>query len=175
MSLKDMMNRSSGGKSAGMYTNDDNSRIGPPPVRLGGGGPGINYKDPHLEEPYMGRSRTPPSIPSKRNAMCRSSYYESNEDTRGQSNQDLNSSYLEITIEEKISNCYGSLSHHHDRAVVDMVLGDIVQRDLGVTFDDISALHTAKRLLNEAVVLPMMMPELFTGIRVPWKVWNIRL
>lgn len=38
-----------------------------------------------------------------------------------------------------------------------------------MSFDDIAALDTAKRLLNEAVVLPLMMPELFTGIRKPWK------
>jgi katanin p60 ATPase-containing subunit A1 len=44
-----------------------------------------------------------------------------------------------------------------------------VQRNLGVTFDDVAALSNAKRLLNEAIVLPMIMPEFFTGIREPWK------
>jgi hypothetical protein len=43
------------------------------------------------------------------------------------------------------------------------------QRDLNVTFDDIASLRDAKRLLNEAVVLPLVMPEFFTGIREPWK------
>ena len=38
-----------------------------------------------------------------------------------------------------------------------------------MSFDDIAALDTAKRLLNEAIVLPLMMPELFTGIRKPWQ------
>jgi SpoVK/Ycf46/Vps4 family AAA+-type ATPase len=81
------------------------------------------------------------------------------------------------------------LAGRHDKAVIDTVLRDVVQRgialilkllhcsasyhhvlsDMGVTFNDIAALETAKRLLNEAVVLPIIMPEFFTGIREPWK------
>jgi len=57
----------------------------------------------------------------------------------------------------------------HDRNIVDTVTRDVVQRDLGVSFNDIAALSTAKRLLSEAVVLPLMVPEFFTGIREPWK------
>lgn len=54
---------------------------------------------------------------------------------------------------------------------MDSVMRDVVQhRDLGVTFDDIASLSEAKRLLNEAIVLPLLMPEFFTGIRQPWKV-----
>ena len=36
--------------------------------------------------------------------------------------------------------------------------------------DDIAELHEAKKLLNEAVVLPLWMPDFFKGIRRPWKV-----
>lgn len=36
--------------------------------------------------------------------------------------------------------------------------------------DDIADLEDAKKLLKEAVVLPMWMPEFFKGIRRPWKV-----
>ena len=61
------------------------------------------------------------------------------------------------------------LRETHDKGVVDMVMREVVQRDLGVSFDDIAALPRAKRLLNEAIVLPMLMPEFFTGIRTPWK------
>ena len=35
--------------------------------------------------------------------------------------------------------------------------------------DDIAGLADAKRLLEEAVVLPLWMPEFFQGIRRPWK------
>jgi hypothetical protein len=56
-----------------------------------------------------------------------------------------------------------------DSAIVEQIERDIIDRDLGVTFDDIAALDTAKRLLNEAVVLPLLVPEFFTGIREPWK------
>ena len=36
---------------------------------------------------------------------------------------------------------------------------------------DIADLTEAKKLLNEAVVLPLWMPDFFTGIRRPWKVY----
>ena len=39
----------------------------------------------------------------------------------------------------------------------------------GVAFDDIAALADAKRVLTEAVVMPLVMPEMFVGIRQPWK------
>lgn len=61
------------------------------------------------------------------------------------------------------------LLESHDKSIVDTVLRDIVQRNLGVSFNDIAALDTAKRLLNEAIVLPLIIPEFFTGIREPWK------
>ena len=35
---------------------------------------------------------------------------------------------------------------------------------------DIAGLSEAKKLLEEAVVLPLLMPDYFTGIRRPWKV-----
>lgn len=68
-----------------------------------------------------------------------------------------------------LAECTSLLLASHDKGVVETVMRDINQRDLGVTFDDIASLSTAKRLLNEAVVLPLIMPEFFTGIREPWK------
>jgi hypothetical protein len=65
--------------------------------------------------------------------------------------------------------CSRILSERHEPVVVDMVMRDVIQTNLGVTFDDIAALTVAKRLLHEAVLLPLLMPEFFTGIREPWK------
>lgn len=41
---------------------------------------------------------------------------------------------------------------------------------LSLQRDDIADLEEAKKLLREAVVLPMWMPDFFKGIRRPWKV-----
>mmetsp|Transcript_76857 Transcript_76857/g.238048 ORF Transcript_76857/g.238048 Transcript_76857/m.238048 type:complete len:607 (+) Transcript_76857:73-1893(+) len=46
---------------------------------------------------------------------------------------------------------------------------DIVSTDLNVKFEDIGGLDDAKRAINEAVVLPLILPEFFTGLRKPWK------
>ena len=46
---------------------------------------------------------------------------------------------------------------------------EILDTNPNVHWDDIASLTEAKRLLNEAVVLPMIMPDFFTGIRKSWK------
>lgn len=52
---------------------------------------------------------------------------------------------------------------------VDMLERDILQKNPNIRWDDIADLSEAKRLLEEAVVLPMWMPDYFKGIRRPWK------
>ncbi|XP_053615642.1 katanin p60 ATPase-containing subunit A1 isoform X2 [Plodia interpunctella] len=56
-----------------------------------------------------------------------------------------------------------------DVDLVDMLERDIVQKNPNIRWDDIADLTEAKRLLEEAVVLPMWMPDFFKGIRRPWK------
>lgn len=46
---------------------------------------------------------------------------------------------------------------------------DVVVQDLDVRFDDIGGLDHAKRAINEAVLLPLILPEFFVGLRQPWK------
>lgn len=60
-------------------------------------------------------------------------------------------------------------SSHMDVDLVDMLERDILLKHPNVHWDDIADLHEAKRLLEEAVVLPMWMPDYFKGIRRPWK------
>jgi len=53
-------------------------------------------------------------------------------------------------------------------------LASIISRDIyisnpDVKWDDIAGLDDSKRLVKEAVVLPIKYPELFTGILQPWK------
>ncbi|XP_077473003.1 katanin p60 ATPase-containing subunit A-like 1 isoform X1 [Stigmatopora argus] len=57
----------------------------------------------------------------------------------------------------------------HDNDLVESLERDIVSRNLNVYWNDIADLEDAKKLLREAVVLPMWMPDFFKGIRRPWK------
>lgn len=54
---------------------------------------------------------------------------------------------------------------------------DIILLNLNFIFhrDDIADLEEAKKLLREAVVLPLWMPDFFKGIRRPWKVRTLQL
>ena len=66
--------------------------------------------------------------------------------------------------EERRFDCTGI-----DRDLIEMLERDIVQKDPNIHWDDIADLNEAKRLLEEAVVLPMLMPDFFKGIRRPWR------
>ena len=56
-----------------------------------------------------------------------------------------------------------------DLELIQMLEHDVVEKSPSVTFDDIAELQEAKQLLEEAVLLPIIMPEYFQGIRKPWK------
>uniref|UniRef100_A0A8C0H9V8 Multifunctional fusion protein n=1 Tax=Chelonoidis abingdonii TaxID=106734 RepID=A0A8C0H9V8_CHEAB len=58
----------------------------------------------------------------------------------------------------------------YDKDLVEALERDIVSRNPSIHWDDIADLEEAKKLLREAVVLPMWMPDFFKGIRRPWKV-----
>ncbi|KAM7363619.1 katanin p60 isoform 2-T2 [Cochliomyia hominivorax] len=60
-------------------------------------------------------------------------------------------------------------NNHIEAELVDILERDILQRNPKIRWNDIADLHDAKRLLEEAVVLPMLMPDYFKGIRRPWK------
>eukprot|EP01035_Chromulina_nebulosa_P019964 gene19964-25933_t len=46
---------------------------------------------------------------------------------------------------------------------------EILDSKISITWDTIAGLTEAKELLQEAVVLPLWMPDYFKGIRRPWK------
>ncbi|XP_059641631.1 katanin p60 ATPase-containing subunit A1-like [Cornus florida] len=56
-----------------------------------------------------------------------------------------------------------------DTDLAAMLERDVLESSPGVRWDDVAGLSEAKRLLEEAVVLPLWMPEYFQGIRRPWK------
>jgi len=63
----------------------------------------------------------------------------------------------------------GPSSASEDLELAAAIERDIVVADLHVRFEDIGGLDDAKRAINEAVVLPLILPEFFTGLRKPWK------
>mmetsp|Transcript_59806 Transcript_59806/g.110709 ORF Transcript_59806/g.110709 Transcript_59806/m.110709 type:complete len:622 (+) Transcript_59806:69-1934(+) len=65
--------------------------------------------------------------------------------------------------------CYGDRKDGPDADLIQMLERDCVDRCPQVTWTAIAGLEQAKTLLEEAVVLPLVMPEYFQGIRRPWK------
>ena len=64
---------------------------------------------------------------------------------------------------------FGDMLNGNDADLVEMIERDILDRSPTVHWDDIAGLEEAKRVLEEAVVLPLLMPDYFKGIRRPWK------
>jgi katanin p60 ATPase-containing subunit A1 len=62
-----------------------------------------------------------------------------------------------------------SRASSQDKHLAEMIESEMISDLPDVRFDDIAELSEAKRLLQEAVVLPTMMPSYFVGIRRPWK------
>ncbi|KAG5500365.1 hypothetical protein JKF63_03457 [Porcisia hertigi] len=56
-----------------------------------------------------------------------------------------------------------------EEELVRLIEADMHVGKLPVTWNDIAGLEEAKRLLEEAVVYPVLMPDYYQGIRRPWK------
>eukprot|EP00929_Paragymnodinium_shiwhaense_P086779 TRINITY_DN47213_c0_g1_i1.p1 TRINITY_DN47213_c0_g1~~TRINITY_DN47213_c0_g1_i1.p1 ORF type:complete len:626 (-),score=100.52 TRINITY_DN47213_c0_g1_i1:357-2126(-) len=68
-----------------------------------------------------------------------------------------------------LESLYGPDGKGPDADLVQMLERDCVERCPAVSWDVIAGLEQAKALLEEAVVLPLIMPDYFQGIRRPWK------
>ncbi|MFX1303743.1 MAG: AAA family ATPase [Promethearchaeota archaeon] len=55
-----------------------------------------------------------------------------------------------------------------EQELIDMISGTIVTESPNVKWDDIAGLQNVKQALREAIVLPIVKPELFKGARRPW-------
>jgi len=56
-----------------------------------------------------------------------------------------------------------------DTDLIQALERDMLDKNPNICFDDIADLDEAKMLLQEAVLLPILMPDFFKGIRRPWR------
>jgi SpoVK/Ycf46/Vps4 family AAA+-type ATPase len=49
------------------------------------------------------------------------------------------------------------------------ILGEILDNNPGITFDEVIGLDNVKQILKEIIILPNLRPDLFTGLRAPPK------
>uniref|UniRef100_T1JGH2 Katanin p60 ATPase-containing subunit A1 n=1 Tax=Strigamia maritima TaxID=126957 RepID=T1JGH2_STRMM len=113
------------------------------------------------------RARNPPENTRKRadarRGGCKDEKFRDKKDSKKDEKSEQNKDEKQKD-EEKRFEC-GSA----DQELVEMLERDIVQKNPNIHWDDIADLQDAKRLLEEAVVLPLWMPDFFKGIRRPWK------
>lgn len=56
-----------------------------------------------------------------------------------------------------------------DAKLVETVMQEVLDRSPDVSWDDIAGLQFAKRCVTEAVIWPLLRPDIFTGLRGPPK------
>ena len=64
---------------------------------------------------------------------------------------------------------FGAHASPDEKPLIEHLERDVLEAKPNVHWDDIAGLEEAKRVLEEAVVLPLIMPDYFRGIRRPWK------
>jgi vacuolar protein-sorting-associated protein 4 len=69
--------------------------------------------------------------------------------------------------DDKVKSEGGQFSEE-EQEMIDMVSGTIVTESPDIRWNQIAGLENCKQALREAIVLPMLKPELFTGARKPW-------
>ena len=69
--------------------------------------------------------------------------------------------------EDKLKSEGGQFSEE-EQEMIDQISGTIESESPDIKWNDIAGLENCKQALREAIVLPMLKPELFTGARKPW-------
>ncbi len=74
------------------------------------------------------------------------------------------------TSEDKDSEGKGEEGQYsaEEQEIIDSISGTILAESPNVRWNDIAGLKSSKQALREAIVLPIMKPQLFTGARKPW-------
>lgn len=131
--------------------------------------PNNNYppKDPDVWDPPPPMERKPPQVkrvsknlsyaPQHQNLKNRQGTLGN---TKGKKNTDGKKSFLLQRYPD---------GNGPDTNLIEMLEREVMDAKPKISFDDIADLDTAKGLLQESVLLPLKMPQFFTGIRRAWK------
>ncbi|GMF16056.1 unnamed protein product [Phytophthora lilii] len=77
--------------------------------------------------------------------------------------------FHEESIEERLLKPLPSFAHDLElRPLAETITREIFVKNPDVRWDDVIGLHETKRLLKEAVVMPLKYPQLFQGLLSPW-------
>eukprot|EP00002_Diphylleia_rotans_P011459 TRINITY_DN2264_c0_g3_i4.p1 TRINITY_DN2264_c0_g3~~TRINITY_DN2264_c0_g3_i4.p1 ORF type:complete len:504 (+),score=111.93 TRINITY_DN2264_c0_g3_i4:96-1607(+) len=86
--------------------------------------------------------------------------------TKDSGKKDDDDNFYERRLLKPMSHFYGDPERKH---LAETISRDIYSENPNVKWDDICGLNDAKRLLKEAIVMPLRYPQLFTGLLSPWK------
>ncbi|KAK1936609.1 Katanin p60 ATPase-containing subunit A-like 2 [Phytophthora citrophthora] len=89
--------------------------------------------------------------------------------SKSKKSQPADEQQQEESIEERLLKPLPSFAHDLElRPLAETITREIFQKNPDVRWSDVIGLHETKRLLKEAVVMPLKYPQLFQGLLSPW-------
>ena len=82
---------------------------------------------------------------------------------------DVGSAAISSERTRYVNHIYPNSGDGPDADLIHMIERDCVESSVSVCWEDIAGLDSVKELLQEAVSLPLMIPDYFKGIRRPWR------
>ncbi|KAM9421730.1 katanin p60 ATPase-containing subunit A1-like isoform 3-T3 [Salvelinus alpinus] len=139
------------------------------PVQVECRGPPVPYKEskPHNNRLYVAGVRAPHRQSPRGPNGDRAKPLKGKEKKEALATPKDDKNKWEVSEKEKDVKKFDGQGY--DKDLIEALERDIISQNPNVKWDDIADLEEAKKLLKEAVVLPMWMPEFFKGIRRPWK------
>uniref|UniRef100_A0A1B6C0I8 AAA+ ATPase domain-containing protein n=1 Tax=Clastoptera arizonana TaxID=38151 RepID=A0A1B6C0I8_9HEMI len=100
---------------------------------------------------------------------------ECNKKSLGSRNRSVNSKFIPPVKQQDSDECYEDTEKDKlderlqliDPKMVELIQSEIIDSRVGIDWNDIAGLNFAKTTLQEIVVLPMLRPDIFTGLRRP--------
>lgn len=68
-----------------------------------------------------------------------------------------------MEVDENVDERLKNINPH----MVEMIRSEIMNVGTAIAWDDIAGLNFAKTIIKESVVLPLLRPDIFTGLRRP--------
>ncbi|XP_040206531.1 katanin p60 ATPase-containing subunit A1 isoform X1 [Rana temporaria] len=121
------------------------------------------FSDNRVQNNRLSAAVRGPNPPSRNNQKAKPARAKEKKDQVNRLKEDKNKSDVSENEQKKFDGT------GYDKDLVEALERDIISQNPNIRWEDIADLEEAKKLLKEAVVLPMWMPEFFKGIRRPWK------
>ena len=127
----------------------------------------VNYEELEKKRNYEKPWKVPNVVKSNNNNnKNKKNNNNNNSDKKNNNNNNNNNTCKSAFLLSRYPNDNGK---GPDTDLISMIEREVLESNPNINFDDIAELDSAKKTLQEAVILPLLLPNFFKGVRRPWK------